>query len=95
VVWPGDIDNRLKTLLDELRIPEAGENYSARQPAADEDPFFCLLEDDKLITRIAVETDDLLQPLKGKSSIDPADSRLVITVKIRPYHFTPYNTYFG
>jgi hypothetical protein len=95
VVWPGDIDNRLKTLLDALRIPEAGENYSSRCAGEDEKPLFCLLEDDKLITRVAVETDDLLEPLDGKLQIDPADSRLIITVKIKPYHFSPFNSYFG
>lgn len=95
VVWPGDIDNRLKTLLDALRIPEDGENYSSRSASEDERPLFCLLEDDKLITRVAVETDDLLEPLPCKSVIDPADARLIITVKIKPYHFSPFNSYSG
>src|SRR4051794_23719037 len=55
VVWAGDMNNRLKTLLDALRIPEAAENYSQRSPGADELPFFCLLEDDKLITKVVVD----------------------------------------
>ena len=57
----GDIDNRLKTLLDALRIPHnVGEIPGT--PLADEDPFFCLLEDDNLITKIGVSTDRLLDP---------------------------------
>jgi hypothetical protein len=35
IVWAGDIDNRLKTLLDAMRIPEAHENYSSRTPSTD------------------------------------------------------------
>jgi hypothetical protein len=30
VVWAGDIDNRIKTLIDALRIPVAGELYTKR-----------------------------------------------------------------
>ena len=60
VLRSGDIDNRLKTLFDALRIPEANESYHARIRGPDEQPFFCLLEDDKLITKVSVETDHLL-----------------------------------
>jgi len=53
--------NRLKTLFDAMRIPEAGERYADRTPSEDEKPFFfCLLEDDKLLNKVSVETDDLL-----------------------------------
>jgi hypothetical protein len=93
VVWAGDIDNRLKTLLDALRIPEAAENYSARTPSADETPFFCLLEDDKLITKVAVETDRLLEPVSSPPRQD--DARLVITVRLRPYEMNLENIPFG
>jgi hypothetical protein len=93
VVWTGDIDNRLKTLLDAMRIPEAGEDYAARKPTEDQKPFFCLLEDDKLITKVAVETDRLLEPIgTGENA---ADSRLVITVRLRPFEITPFNLHFG
>jgi hypothetical protein len=95
VVWPGDIDNRLKTLLDAMTIPLPGENYAAKTPAVDEAPFFCLFADDKLITKISAETDDMLQPINVKTVVDPADCQLVITVKIQPYHRTPWNAHFG
>ncbi|MEA2984992.1 MAG: hypothetical protein QOD94_1246, partial [Alphaproteobacteria bacterium] len=62
LIWAGDIDNRLKTLLDSLRLPEAGEEYVNRVASDDQQPFYCLLEDDKLITKVAVETDRLLEP---------------------------------
>jgi hypothetical protein len=80
--WGGDIDNRMKTLLDALRIPEAGEDYGLRKLDDDKRPMFCLLEDDKLISRLSVETDQLLDV----GAVDKPDIALVITVRIRPYH---------
>lgn len=52
----GDIDNRLKTLFDALRLPnQTNELVGYDNPAPDENPFFCLLEDDSLITHVSVE----------------------------------------
>jgi hypothetical protein len=93
LVWGGDIDNRLKTFLDALRIPEAGEGYVNRTPQADEKPMYCLLEDDKLITRVSVETDRLLEPVNGAYSAENA--RLVVTVRIRPYELHTSNMHLG
>ena len=61
VIHGGDIDNRLKTLLDALKIP-SGQNEIPKEdfPQEGENPFFCLLEDDSLITKISIETDRLL-----------------------------------
>src|ERR1700730_3830664 len=82
-----DIDNRLKTLFDALRKAkgpqELGAGTSSGQvaPDADEKPFYVLLEDDKLITDVAVTTDMLLQPVPDTP---PAEAvRLVIEVTIR------------
>ena len=60
VTYGGDIDNRIKTLLDALCIPNADQILPGDTPAAHEDPFHCLLEDDGLITRLAITTDQLL-----------------------------------
>jgi hypothetical protein len=93
VLNSGDIDNRIKTLFDALRVPVAGEEYGKRIVQPDEKPFFCLLEDDSLITKISVETDQLLQ---GVSSIpDMNDARLIITVRLRPYELHFGNLPFG
>lgn len=89
VVWHGDIDNRLKTLLDALTIPTANENYVGRTPDSDEKPFFCLLADDKLVTKVSVETDQLLD------FVNEGDVRLVITVRLRPYEMHLGNMQFG
>jgi hypothetical protein len=60
----GDIDNRIKTLFDALRIPsDGGELPSDEKPDAGEDPFFCLLENDSLVTDLKITTDRLLRPL--------------------------------
>lgn len=58
----GDIDNRLKTLLDSLKVPDENALPVGIVPGPSESPFYCLLEDDKLVTGIRVETDRLLDP---------------------------------
>ena len=75
----GDIDNRLKTLFDALRAPrEATALPTGETPGTDETPFFVLLEDDRLITRVTVETAQLLEP-----STDSADVELWLRVRVR------------
>jgi hypothetical protein len=74
----GDIDNRLKTLLDTLRIHRAAqEDPRGDESVSDKNPFFCLLQDDSLVTKVTVEVDQLL---------DASDSAVVkaivpVTVK--------------
>lgn len=66
----GDIDNRLKTLFDALKVPtEINAIPNDTVPSGDENPFFCLFEDDKLITGISVQTDRFLEPTVDKSEI--------------------------
>jgi hypothetical protein len=75
----GDIDNRLKTLFDSLKMPsETTALPKGTSPSQDEKPFYCLLEDDRLITRVDVETDRLLEP-----DLDPAEVALFIRVRTR------------
>lgn len=75
----GDIDNRIKTLLDALRMPHTkAELPNGDQPAADENPFCVLLEDDRLITHLSITTDRLLEP-----NLDPQEVFLIIKVKIK------------
>lgn len=63
IVISGDIDNLVKTIFDALRYPkELQELPSAScKPEPDETPFFCLLEDDDLITSVSITTDRLLR----------------------------------
>ena len=90
IVRSGDIDNRLKTLFDALRIPGPDAELGGATPQRDENPLFCLLEDDSLITRVSVETDLLLAPIAG----DVNDARIVISVSIVPAIFSWSNIGF-
>lgn len=73
----GDIDNRAKTLLDAMRMPSRTEldQISSLSQDVNPDLFFCLLQDDSLITKLTVETDRLLRSAN--------DRDLVAVVKIR------------
>jgi hypothetical protein len=83
ILTKSDIDNRLKTLFDALRMTNGkAELGGCDVPGPDENPFFCLLEDDALVTKVSVETDYLLQPIGA--DFDKNDARLVITVTIQP-----------
>jgi hypothetical protein len=82
-----DIDNRVKTLIDALSIPDVNQRYDQRQPDTEYTPFYCLLENDRLVTKISVDTDQLLERVNPQ--LDSSDARVLITVHIRPYelHF--------
>jgi hypothetical protein len=54
----------------------------------------CLLEDDKQVSQLAVETDTLLDPPIGDEA-DQRKVRLVITVEVRPYYVNMFNLSFA
>ena len=78
----GDLDNRLKTLFDALRIPEINDELTDFSPSQEEDPFFCLLEDDALITNFQVTTDRLLTPLKSEQHPNEVFLAIKINTKL-------------
>lgn len=86
----GDLDNRVKTLIDALAIPPQKNAYPTTGPTPEEDPFFVLLDNDKVITHLSVETDYLfgevvkLDPHGKPEPPDQADVRATITVSIQP-----------
>jgi hypothetical protein len=91
----GDIDNRIKTLIDALRRPKyAQELVGNETPGDGEDPFFCLMEDDSQVGRFSVETDVLLDPLIG-NDVDQRRAKVVVTVEVKPYYSTPFNLSFA
>lgn len=65
-----DLDNQLKTLFDALRMPQSKEEVTEIAPGENEQPFFCLLEDDKLITRLVVESDRLLEETTENNEVE-------------------------
>ena len=95
----GDVDNKVKFLIDALKKPDgkkelgAGTPLGMATPQIDETPFFVLLQDDKLITHLAVRSDMLLERIADT----PADhaARVAIDVTIRPYDTTLDNLAFA
>jgi hypothetical protein len=83
----GDLDNRIKTLFDGLRMPSADEGR-AEKPEID--PIFCLLEDDSLITDLVIRTDRLLT----RPDASPSEVRLIIDVLIHPTEVKVENSGF-
>jgi hypothetical protein len=86
LVMPGgDLDNRIKTLFDGLRMPKADEMCFNSEPI--DDPFCCLLEDDALITDFRVRTGQLFSGLSNSQ----CQVRLVVDVTVKVTHVRPYN----
>lgn len=78
----GDIDNRIKVLFDALRIPQYNNEIDKFPPQPDENPFYCLLEDDSLITDVKITTDRLLSPLENDEHRHDVHLVLHVTTKI-------------
>jgi hypothetical protein len=77
----GDIDNRIKVLFDALQVPDNCDQLpKGAAPDEGEDPMFCLLWDDRLITELKVTTDRLLTPPMENESVN--EVQLVIGVRI-------------
>ena len=90
----GDADNRIKSALDALSMP-ANDTQIPQPPEAGENPFYVLLDDDKRITHLDVETDRLLLPHEGWETDQSSRARLIISVEIRPYYTTSFNLSFA
>lgn len=85
VIQGGDIDNRLKTLLDALSVPQHDE-----QVVGNAQGLYCLLEDDSLVTGLDVQTQRLLaKPNAGRN-----DVHLIIEVDVRVTNPRGYNQMF-
>ncbi len=59
--YGGDLDNRLKIFLDALRVPQEEKEVPVGivPEPWEQGPFYCLLEDDSLITKLCIEADVL------------------------------------
>lgn len=81
IVQGGDLDNRLKTLFDALRMPHDESELSGVSPRFTGERVYCLLEDDSLITRGPVASHQLLEPLAHIGA--PADVDLLMHVVVQ------------
>lgn len=82
----GDLDNRIKTLFDALRMPHSSDELSGAKPES-ADPFFCLLEDDSLITKLSVATQRRLRKRGEPSTF----VEMQINVRVIARKVTDYN----
>ncbi|GAA3295282.1 hypothetical protein Dvina_30485 [Dactylosporangium vinaceum] len=71
-----DIDNQLKTLFDALSCPHLQQVPTDWQPDSAEQPLHCLLQDDRYITRVNLETERWLDAPR------PQYVRLFIRVRV-------------
>lgn len=91
----GDMDGRIKTLLDALAMPQHKEQMIPEPEFSKSDkalyPIYCLLEDDSMISGFDIESGRLL------SAHDvPSDDwvKLMIEVDVRVHQTTIYNQSF-
>jgi hypothetical protein len=74
----GDIDNRIKVLFDALRIPSNESELAGAVPSNHGDRFYCVMEDDRLITQVKVTTDRLLTPRRD----DEAQNDVMVIIHV-------------
>ncbi len=90
-VSAGDIDNRVKTIIDALTKPAHSNQLPVNEiPVEGEDPFYCLLEDDRLVTSLEVESDSLLD-----SCYTNNHAHVIISAEIRPHTVNIFNLSFA
>jgi hypothetical protein len=89
VTQGGDIDNRMKTLLDALSMP-AHESALTKDAKTKVGPTYCLLEDDNLIASLRVSTEQLLVTGREKAFVE-----LLIRVQTRVTAPTLGNSFLG
>jgi hypothetical protein len=84
----GDIDGRIKTIIDALTMPQHVEQVFEKSELTD--PIYCLLEDDSLVSGFEVQSERLLGDQNS-----PADFvKLTIEVDVRVRQATIYNQSF-
>ena len=63
----GDIDNTVKTFLDALQVPKEESQVPNEGPIHEKSinwpPLFCMFDDDKVVTKLTIESFKLLTPI--------------------------------
>jgi len=91
IIKAGDIDNKIKTVIDSLQLPQQLSETGGLVPDSDETPFFSLMQNDELVGNLSVTTDMLLEPTDPKVIFqDRHDARLVIDVTIKNQYGAPF-----
>jgi hypothetical protein len=69
-------------------LPDSFAEVGNVPPAGpEENPFYCLLEDDRLVSKVTITTDQLLL-LPFEKELKPNDAFVVVTVKLTPKQFS-------
>jgi hypothetical protein len=84
----GDIDGRIKTLLDALTMPQHVEQVIEKTEQTE--PIYCLLEEDSLVSGLQVESERLLTDQSHPNDF----VRLIIEVDVRVRQTRIYNQSF-
>lgn len=82
----GDIDNRLKTLFDGLRVPQHANEAGEPEDYDFDGPVHCLVEDDSLIEKVSMEVEGWLDPAAGRREV-----LAVVRVSTRVHRVTYVN----
>jgi hypothetical protein len=94
VVQGGDIDRRIHVLFDGLRkFRDCNDKPPQAHPEPEENPLFCLLEDDQLISDVRINTGRLLL-LPTHKEPDQHDVYLQITVRLNPVQRSQFSWVF-
>lgn len=82
----GDIDNKVKTLMDALSLPPKAD---AAELEITSTPFHCLLANDRLVTSYSVDRRTIFT---GKQSQTPDDDFVVIDARVYAARHTLFNS---
>jgi hypothetical protein len=85
----GDLDGRMKTIIDALTMPRHIEQILEKDSRRTS-PTYCLLEDDSMISGLEIESERLL----GDQNNAPDFVKLMIEVDVRVRQATIYNQSF-
>ena len=91
VLHGGDLDNRIKTLIDALKMPENVGELRGIEPLDGEDPFFCVMEKDSLLCDLRVTTDRLLWPVK----LGENEHNVHLMIQVKVSVIDPSKTWVG
>lgn len=80
LVRHGDIDNRLKTLFDALGVPTQNQAQADEELGTVDGRRFCLLDDDRLISKVSVRNERWLNAAKGSNEA-------LVVIDVRPVAF--------
>lgn len=73
----GDIDNRMKTLLDGLTRPANLEQLRGFSAPPDGGPTYCLMDDDRLVRRLSFDSRRWFDP-----AADPQEALAIVTATL-------------